>query len=70
MCDINCGTSQQFLTSREFFTSEQLKDFTLDTGAFGSDWRGASLTKYFEMCRMDSSALGVDNSHVFIFQWC
>lgn len=54
----------------ESFTSEQLKNFTLDTGAFGSDWRGASLTRYFEMCRMDSSVLGVDNSHIFIFQWC
>lgn len=54
---------------QESFTSEQLKNFTLDTGAFGSGWRGASLTRYFETCRMDSSVLGVDSSHVFIFQW-
>ena len=55
----------------ERLTSEQLRNFTLNTGAFGSGWKDASLTRYSEMYSMDSCyVLGVDNLYIFTFQWC
>jgi len=71
MCLTSLVARQHCFWLQERLTSEQLRNFTLNTGAFGSGWRGSSLTRYSEMDRTDSGyVLGVANSYIFTFHWC